>query len=193
MGVSKQQAVENRRAIIDAATRLFRERGVDGVGLAELMKAAGFTQGGFYNHFKSKVDLVDAVVATAVEDGGQQLTDALARPLEGDEQLLERQVNYYLSEAHRDDIDCGCSVAGLAADVARLDETAQAHFAQGLNRTFDQLAALVGGADGPDRTRAIALYAEMVGALVLSRSIAGADRKLADEILGQTRRHLLTP
>ncbi|EHP39008.1 TetR family transcriptional regulator [Cupriavidus basilensis OR16] len=53
-----------------AAERLFRERGVDGVGLAELMKAAGFTQGGFYNHFKSKDALVAAVMDKAMEDGG---------------------------------------------------------------------------------------------------------------------------
>jgi TetR/AcrR family transcriptional repressor of nem operon len=193
MGVSKRQAGENRRAIIDAATRLFRERGVDGVGLAELMKAAGFTQGGFYNHFKSKADLVDAVVATAVEDGAGQLAQALAQPLTGDEGVLDRQVNYYLSEAHRDDIDGGCPVAGLAADVARLDPGAQSHFAEGLDRTFDRLAALIAATQpgGPSRTRAIALYAEMVGALVMSRSVAGADRALADEILGQTRRHLL--
>ena len=194
MGVSKQQAAENRRTIIEAATRLFRERGIDGVGLAELMKAAGFTQGGFYTHFKSKADLVDSVIAAAAEGGTEQLTKALAQPLQGDEGVLDRQVKYYLSKAHRDDIDCGCPVAGLAADVARLDSGAQAHFAEGLDRTFDQLAMLVGGAkpDAGARSRAIALYAEMVGALVMSRSVAGADRALADEILGQTRQHLLS-
>ncbi|SIO71916.1 transcriptional regulator, TetR family [Burkholderia sp. GAS332] len=71
MGVSRQQAVENRHAIVAAAEKLFRERGVDAVGLAELMKAAGFTQGGFYNHFKSKDALVAAVMEKAMEDGGE--------------------------------------------------------------------------------------------------------------------------
>ena len=194
MGVSKQQAAENRRTIIEAAARLFRERGIDGVGLAELMKAAGFTQGGFYNHFKSKADLVNTVIAAAAESGSEQLTKALTPQGEGDERVLERQVTYYLSKAHRDDIDCGCPVAGLAADVARLDSGAQAHFAEGLDRTLDQLAVVLGGAqpDAADRSRAITLYAELVGALVMSRSVAGADRALADEILGQTRRHLLS-
>ncbi len=193
MGVSKQQAVENRRAIIDAASRLFRERGVDGVGLAELMKAAGFTQGGFYNHFASKADLVAAVIENAVAGGLDQLAAALAAPGSPERPSLDRQVDYYLSAAHRDDIKCGCAVAGLAAEVARLDPETQAHFASGLDRTFDQLAGLVaeGGGSAADRARAIALYAEMVGAIILSRAVAGADPELADEILKATRRDLL--
>ena len=73
MGVSKQQVIENKRAIVSAAEKLFRERGVAAVGLAELTKAAGFTQGGFYNHFKSKDALVAAVMEKAMEDGATQL------------------------------------------------------------------------------------------------------------------------
>ena len=194
MGVSRKQAVENRRAIIDAATLLFRERGVDGVGVAELMKAAGFTQGGFYNHFASKADLVTEVVAAALTDTGEELAQALDRPVVGGQQPLDRQIEYYLSQGHRDDVDHGCAVAGFASDVARLDPSAQTLFAQGLDWTFDKLASLIAVSEPgapPPRTCAIALYAEMVGALVLSRSIAGADRALADEILAETRRHLL--
>jgi len=63
VGVSKEQAAENHRAIVSAATQLFRERGTDAVGLSELMKHAGFTQGGFYNHFESKAALVAAGLA----------------------------------------------------------------------------------------------------------------------------------
>ncbi len=68
MGVSREQAAENRRAIVAAATQLFRERGVDAVGLNELMKHAGFTQGGFYNHFESKAALVAEVFASAMAE-----------------------------------------------------------------------------------------------------------------------------
>src|SRR5271154_3352279 len=77
MGVSKQQAVENREAIIGAATRLFRERGVETVGLNELMAGAGFTRGGFYNHFECKDDLVAAVMMAAVEEGMARLDRAI--------------------------------------------------------------------------------------------------------------------
>src|ERR1700677_3714722 len=73
MGVSKRQTAKNKQAIITAAERLFRERGVDGVGLNELMREAGFTQGGFYNHFESKDSLVAEVVATAMSASGPRL------------------------------------------------------------------------------------------------------------------------
>ena len=67
MGVSREKAAENRRAIVAAATQLFREHGVEAVGLNELMKHAGFTQGGFYNHFESKADLVAEVLASGLD------------------------------------------------------------------------------------------------------------------------------
>ena len=77
MGVSREQAAENRRAIVAAATQLFRERGVEAVGLNELMKHAGFTQGGFYNHFKSKADLVAEVLASAMAERCLPVASAL--------------------------------------------------------------------------------------------------------------------
>jgi AcrR family transcriptional regulator len=72
MGVSKNKAAKNRRAIIEASEKLFRARGVDGVGLSALMKAAGFTQGGFYNHFSSKEALASEVVESAMSHRGSQ-------------------------------------------------------------------------------------------------------------------------
>jgi TetR/AcrR family transcriptional repressor of nem operon len=81
MGVSRQQAVENRQSIIVAAERLFREHGVDAVGLTELTKAAGFTQGGFYNHFETKDALVAAVMNNAMENGTHRLVAAIGETL----------------------------------------------------------------------------------------------------------------
>ena len=75
MGVSREQAAENRRAIVAAATQLFRERGVEAVGLNELMKHAGFTQGGFYNHFESKAALVTEVFASAMAEGTAEIAN----------------------------------------------------------------------------------------------------------------------
>ena len=82
MGVSREQAAENRRAIITAATHLFRARGVDAVGLKELMKHAGFTQGGFYNHFKSKEALVTEVFASAMAEGTAELARNARAPVD---------------------------------------------------------------------------------------------------------------
>ena len=110
MGVSREQAAENRRAIVAAATRLFRERGVEAVGLSELMKHAGFTQGGFYNHFESKADLVAEVLASAIAEGNAEFAKMSRAPVDESSTALRRYINWYLSQAHRDNIDHGCPV-----------------------------------------------------------------------------------
>jgi len=197
MGVSKQQAVENRKAIIAAAEKLFREHGIDGVGLNALMKAAGFTQGGFYNHFKSKEALAAEVVATAMDKVNGDLKEAIAAPIEPDRNRLSRQVDFYLSGTHCSDIEQGCAVAGLTADVRRLGHEAQLHFASGLQTMIETLTGLVmeqrSEAKDTDEARqeAIAFYSEMVGALILSRAVVGANPQLGDEILNASRRMLL--
>ncbi|WP_042879271.1 TetR/AcrR family transcriptional regulator [Cupriavidus necator] len=197
MGVSKQQAAENRLAIIAASEKLFREHGIDGVGLSALMKAAGFTQGGFYNHFESKEALAAAVVATAMDKANHDLKDAIAAPIAVGGNRLRRQVDFYLSGTHCSDIEQGCAVAGLTADVRRLGHEAQANFATGLQEMIETLTGLVAEqrADGGDsqdaRREAIAFYSEMVGALILSRAVAGANPGLGQEILNASRQMLL--
>ncbi|MEM5315365.1 TetR/AcrR family transcriptional regulator [Paraburkholderia sp. JHI869] len=176
MGVSRQQAAENRSAIVAAAERLFRVRGVDAVGLAELMKEAGFTQGGFYNHFKSK----DALVAAVMEKAMQDYADS---PNAGS---VEKQAARYLSSAHRDNIEAGCPLSGFAGDAPRMTDAARASYARGLAVYLDRLAGMVateGATAEQSRRDAIATFNQMVGALVLSRAIASADPDLADEIL----------
>jgi TetR/AcrR family transcriptional repressor of nem operon len=198
MGVSKRQTARNRQAIIDAATRLFRERGVDAVGLNELMREAGFTQGGFYNHFESKDALVAEVIAMAMTGANAKLFEAIGKPLEAQHvNRFARQIKYYLSTNHRDDIENSCAVACLAPDARRLSEAAQAGYARGLHAALNQLASIVendptlGAAQESPRERAIALYAQMVGALMLSRAVLSSDRALADEILSAARSDLL--
>ncbi|MGC3025237.1 TetR/AcrR family transcriptional regulator [Burkholderia sp. DN3021] len=184
MGVSRQQAAENRSAIVAAAERLFRARGVDAVGLTELMKEAGFTQGGFYNHFKSK----DALVAEVM---GKAMQDREDSPNAGS---LAAQVASYLSAAHRDNVEAGCPLSGFAGDAPRLTEAARACYAHGLAAYLDRLERMVAteGAT-PEQTRrdALAVFSQMVGALVLSRAIAGTDPVLADEILEAGRDTLI--
>ncbi|MCA7995509.1 TetR/AcrR family transcriptional regulator [Burkholderia cepacia] len=180
MGVSRQQAAENRSAIVAAAERLFRVRGVDAVGLTELMKEAGFTQGGFYNHFKSK----DALVAEVMEKAMQDRADS---PNVGS---LDAQVASYLSAAHRDNVEAGCPLSGFAGDAPRLTDAARACYAHGLATYLDRLERMVaveGGTPGQTRRDAIAVFSQMVGALVLSRAIAGTEPALADEILAAGR------
>lgn len=198
MGVSKKQAADNRKAIIRASEKLFREHGIDGVGLSALMKAAGFTQGGFYNHFQSKEALAAEVVATAMEKTNSDLREVISAPMTQGGNRLEQQVDFYLSGTHCSDIAQGCAVAALTADVRRLGEKAQGHFASGLNTMFETLTELVanqraGSIDANEaRRQAIAFCCEMVGALILSRAAGGADPALGDEILKAGREMLLT-
>jgi TetR/AcrR family transcriptional regulator, transcriptional repressor for nem operon len=193
VGITKQQAAANREAIVSAADGLFRERGVEAVGLNELMGAAGLTRGGFYNHFASKDALVDAVVAIAMAIGAGNLDRAItSAQARGSDPLTER-IDWYLSPEHRADIEHGCPNASFAGDARRLDPAARAHYANGLAENLDRLAQVV---DTPElseaerRARAIALFSEMAGALLLSRAVADADPALADEILDSARTDL---
>ncbi|KAB0641103.1 TetR/AcrR family transcriptional regulator [Burkholderia latens] len=184
MGVSRQQAAENRNAIIAAAERLFRVRGVDAVGLTELMKEAGFTQGGFYNHFKSKDALVAAVMEKAIQDRADS-------PNAGS---VAKQVTAYLSNAHRDNVEAGCPLSGFAGDAPRLTDAARACYAHGVAGYLDRLERTI-AAENPAATDprgdAIAIFSQMIGALVLSRAVAGSEPALADEILDAGRRTLV--
>ncbi|MEU2873817.1 TetR/AcrR family transcriptional regulator [Streptomyces olivoreticuli] len=193
MGVSKQQAAENREAIVAAADGLFRERGVDAVGLVELMGAAGLTRGGFYNHFASKDALVDAVLAKAMADGFGRLDEAVtASQVRGSDPLSDR-IDWYLSPEHRADIEHGCPNTAFAGDARRLDPAARARYTKGLAANLDRFVQIVqtpGLDDGERRARAIALFSEMAGALLLSRAVADADPALANEILDSTRTDL---
>jgi TetR/AcrR family transcriptional repressor of nem operon len=197
--VSREQAAENRRAIVAAATQLFRERGVDAVGLSELMKHAGFTQGGFYNHFESKAALVTEVLASAIAEGAVEFAKSARVPVDASGTALRRYVSYYLSQGHRDDIDHGCPVAGFAGDAPRLGAGAQSHLAGGLDDQITILAGLVAeegsaATAGERRTlreRAISLHCEMVGALILSRSVAQAGPALSKELLETVQRDVL--
>ena len=199
MGVSREQAAENRRAIVAAATRLFRERGVEAVGLSELMKHAGFTQGGFYNHFESKADLVAEVLASAIAEGNAEFAKMARAPVDESTTALRRYINWYLSQAHRDNIDHGCPVTGFAGDAPRLGAGAQSHFAGGLDDQITILAGLiaesgslaVAGERRTLRERAIGLHCQMLGALVLSRSVVQAAPALSNEILENVKRDVL--
>jgi TetR/AcrR family transcriptional repressor of nem operon len=174
MKVSREQVAENRRAIIDAAGRLFRQRGFESVTVAEVMQAAGLTHGAFYGYFASKEDLVAHAIAEA-------LAGSAAPP--GD---LAAYAAIYLSGAHRDDRAGGCPFAALAAETVRQPAGARAAMTAGLERQIERLSAGAPGADAADRRRAaIGGWAAMVGAMILAR--VSDDPALSDEVLDQTR------
>ncbi|MDT9580528.1 TetR family transcriptional regulator [Stenotrophomonas indicatrix] len=184
MKVTKAQAQANRAHIVETASTLFRERGYDGVGVADLMAAAGFTHGGFYKHFGSKADLMAEAAACG-------LTSSAAAVADLDVQAF---VSEYLSRAHRDGPGQGCTLAALCTDAARQTGAVKAAFAAGIEARLATRATQEGQAqrdpDDAARARRIALMAQAVGALVLSRSCPD-ESPLADEILDACRADLL--
>ena len=197
MGVTKERAAENRRKILAAASQLFREKGVDAVGLTEIMKKAGFTQGGFYNHFTSKEALVAEVVGDAVDRGVDELAAAIATSLADGADPLTRQIGWYLSPGQRDNTQCGCPMAGFAGDVRRLTKEAQVSYANALRGTFDQLAETIrlqkpALSRDAAHSKAVAMYSQMAGALILSRAVSTGEPDLANDILRHARQNLLS-
>lgn len=172
--VSKAQAQANRAQVVATASRLFRERGFDGVGVAELMAEAGFTHGGFYKQFPSKADLMAEAAACGLA----------ASAAESEGRSSAAFLGAYLSRQHRDARPEGCTLAALGGDAARQDPAVRASFAAGIEALVARLAAEGQGGQGPEagRAQAIATIAQAVGGLMLSRACPD-DAPLADEIL----------
>src|ERR1700704_1018517 len=114
MGHSKADKDESHDRIVQVAAAGFREIGVDGIGVADLMKEAGLTHGGFYRHFSSRDDLVAEAIERALRDGSQGAFDAVAKSKLPKQALLFALVDWYLSIGHRDGRATGCAVAALA-------------------------------------------------------------------------------
>ncbi|MGJ7490579.1 TetR family transcriptional regulator [Variovorax sp. ZT4R33] len=184
MKVTKAQAQANRAHVVETASTLFREHGYDGIGIADLMAAAGFTHGGFYKHFRSKAELMAESAACGIAQ-----TAALTAGVDRSE-----FVRHYLSREHRDSRAAGCTMAALGGDVARQSETVRATFADGIESLLAALrsedASLDDADAGQARARSLDLLTHAVGAIVMSRACPD-DSPLADEILSVCRDRIL--
>ncbi|HWS07027.1 MAG TPA: TetR/AcrR family transcriptional regulator [Xanthobacteraceae bacterium] len=201
MRVSREKAAEHRDRIIDAAGALFRAKGFGGIGVADIMKAADLTHGGFYGHFASKDDLVGEasrrIMARAAANWTKLVEAAPDNPYAA---LLE----HYLSPRHRDDPGKGCAFAALGNDAARSGKIVRKAFAEGLAPLIDILAQSIPGKSIPGksiagkstpskskaarRRKAVAAMATLVGALTLARAVEGTP--LSDEMLEAAHREL---
>lgn len=189
MRVSRTEAAENRERIIEVAAKLFRERGFDGIGVAEVMKAAGLTHGGFYGNFASKEDLMAQACTRALEGSVHTLQKAVDR---GGKDVLSEVASAYLSSAHRDQPGEGCALAALGAEAARHDSPLRGAFTEGVRSVVGMLTRLVPGKSSrAKRERALAIYASMVGALVLARAVD--DAELSDEVLRSVLATIILP
>lgn len=176
MARSQQHKAESRKAILRSAARLFRQRGIDGVTVAEVMQDAGLTHGGFPRHFAGKQELVTEAMAELFE------TNKTAPLLPSDS--VQAMARVYLRPEHRDAVGQGCVFAALGPELARSPEATRATLTEEIRRQIDILAR------NAPRDQAIGAWSAMVGAMVLAR--ISTDTDLSDEVLEATRSFLGT-
>jgi TetR/AcrR family transcriptional repressor of nem operon len=168
---------------------MFRLQGVENVAVADVMKEAGFTHGGFYNHFKSKDELVTEAVAGAFDSAAKKLSEDVAS---GND--LQKALNAfladYLSSAHRDTSTGGCPASAFPVDAARSGKDVQTAFADGIESYLEIFAGRMDGDKREARQRAVALLSGIVGAVLLSRAVKKSQPKLSDELLASARKQI---
>ncbi len=185
MKVTKEQSAANRQALVDAASKLYRERGIAGVGLAEISREAGFTHGGFYGRFASKEELAAEACDLAFEASLSRLAAQLDKHGGDLGPFLKR----YFSAAHRDAPGGGCPMAALGVDAAREGGLLRESMSTGIGAYLHELAThrpdgtVVETPTADDEARAIGLLATMVGGMILARACAGAAPALSERIL----------
>jgi TetR/AcrR family transcriptional repressor of nem operon len=179
MGYSQAQKEKTHKRIVAIASKRFREKGLAGFGIAELMKEAGLTVGGFYKHFGSRDELVSEAVSAAfgfcqrqkeaAESGGQPLS-------------FEKLIDDYLSDLHRKNPGGGCAFSALAPEIARSDKRTRALTSEQVRDDIELIAGLLPGKDRrAARSRAILTFSALVGAMSLARAVS--DEALSQEIL----------
>jgi TetR/AcrR family transcriptional regulator, transcriptional repressor for nem operon len=180
MRYSRDHKQETHDRIVRKASVRLREKGAHGIGVADLMKEAGLTHGGFYAHFDSREALVIEAFAYAMDrsmEHWRKLSDQAAP-----EKRLAQVVETYLSPLHRDDPGHGCSIPALGAELSRESPKTRKAFAGKLDEMIEMMADYVPGVPRKAaRKQAIATLATMAGTMLLAR-IAGSS-ELSDEVL----------
>lgn len=182
MGYSQAEKAETHQRIVDVASRRFRELGLEGISVADVMNEAGLTVGGFYKHFASRDDLVVEAVAAACDEMNQSLLTV--------QTTLKKSIQTYLSEAHRDKVDTGCPLALLVNDIARTTDDAREAYTQRLENSLSLLQSqMPKGTEGNLRAKALLIYSAYIGAIGLSRAVP--DPKLSSQILSAVSSELI--
>ncbi|MBE8519642.1 TetR/AcrR family transcriptional regulator [Amycolatopsis sp. H6(2020)] len=182
---AKEHKQATRQRIIETAGRRLKRDGIDGSGVAALMKDAGLTNGAFYAHFESKEDLVATVVSEQL-CGQREWLASFPPGRDG----VEQMVRTYLSPEHRDNPEEGCPSAALLDEIGRWTDPAKETYTGSVLAVIDDIAARLAPQDPPSaRTKTLGMYALMVGTLQLARALA--DRQLSDGLLEQGIRNAL--
>ncbi len=185
MRVSREKARENRQRVVTTSSALFREKGVDGTPIGELMAEVGLTHGGFYKQFGSKAELVQEACAAALHDTLGFWDDYLSQA----ENPQAAFIRAYLSPRHRDEVATGCLLPALAGEARREAEPVRDIFTQAIEAYATRLDRPAEGRTPASRQAALATLSSLVGALVLARACNIPE--LSEEILAATRNHIL--
>ncbi len=186
MRISKEKAAENRSALIRAASSLIRERGIDGVGVADISKAAGLTHGALYAHFRSKEELALHALSYGLEETCADLAQAGADGVAG----LERFLDGFLTPAVRDDYAAGCPISASASEIGRQDRAISLRFSEAyldMVGAFERGMGQDGKGDVDARARAMTIVAALVGVQTIARGAAKGDPALSDQVLRAAR------
>jgi TetR/AcrR family transcriptional regulator, transcriptional repressor for nem operon len=188
MKVTKEKSIENRRALVRAASKLFRQHGIDGVGVADIGKEAGLTHGALYAQFPSK----DALAAEALSEGLRRSYERMAALAKDGEPELGVMLDFFINERHRDNIATGCAMAASGSEIARQGKAVSKSFSEGFDRVARALQEAVkpSALSSTARERALVIAAAEIGAMIVARGIVKSDPKLSDEVLAASRRVL---
>jgi TetR/AcrR family transcriptional repressor of nem operon len=174
MRVSREKATENRERILAAASRLFRERGIDAAGVDDVTRAAGLTHGGFYGHFASKEALAAEAVERAMAASAKRWRKL--RDVAPAEEALNTLLTGYLSAKHRDSRGRGCPLSALCSEVARQPASVRRSFTKGLMEMLNMLEELLPYEEPANRrSHAILTLGALVGAITMARAVEDAE------------------
>jgi TetR/AcrR family transcriptional regulator, transcriptional repressor for nem operon len=179
MRMSQQEKVKSHGRIVASASRLVRERGLEGTSVGEVMQAAGMTHGGFYKHFESKEALLEAAIDAAFSE----FIEALDRGEPG--QAFAAYRARYLSEGHRNHLGLGCPVATVGQEIGRAPDGLKAVFGRGIRRVVNALARVMTGSAEAKEAAAFRELSMLVGAMVIARA---SDPATARDVLAACKR-----
>jgi len=190
MGHSKASKAETHTRLVAAAAARFKERGIDGISLADLMKDLKLTHGGFYKHFNSRDELVTEALQLALTQSGRAMRERLFDQAKPD---VPGFVDFYLDESHRGGRAAGCAVAALAGDAPRKSADVQAQFRAQIESNLEALTVALetdgaGLASAEARATALLVLSALYGALMMARAVG--DSPLSREVLQSVRKQL---
>ena len=191
MGHSKASKADTHARLVAAAAARFKERGIDGISLADLMKDLKLTHGGFYKHFNSRDELVTEALQLALTQSGRAMRERLFDQAKPD---VPGFVDFYLDESHRSGRAAGCAVAALAGDAPRKSADVQVQFRAQIERNLEALTVALetggaGLAGAEARATALLVLSALYGALIMARAVG--DSPLSREVLQSVRKQLL--